>query len=191
LVLLFFLINQHFSGNTSRVFASNQDISELIDIGLNLFSQERYQEAIEYFDKALAIDPNDTNALTSKADVLSFLESPDEDNGIETYFALLQTADTLLDKGAALFSLGRYEEAIEYFDRAIELDPNNAKAWDNKGSALYGLGRYEKAFEHYVRALQISPNYASAWGNIGITLSSLGRYEEAIPYLDRSIVVRS
>ena len=46
-----------------------------------------------------------------------------------------------------MYILGRYEEAIECFDRALEINPNFAEAWNNKGNVLDELGRYEEAVE--------------------------------------------
>ena len=39
-------------------------------------------------------------------------------------------------KVLALYNLGKYEEAIKCYDKAIEIDPNYADAWNNKGLAL-------------------------------------------------------
>ena len=45
-------------------------------------------------------------------------------------------ADAWYFKGFALNSLGKYDEAIKMFDKAIKIDPRDAAAWHNKGSAL-------------------------------------------------------
>ncbi len=63
-------------------------------------------------------------------------------------------------KGLALYNLRKYNEAMESYDRAIKIDPNNAYAWYNKGNALYALGKYNEAMESYDRAIKIDPNYA-------------------------------
>jgi tetratricopeptide (TPR) repeat protein len=63
-------------------------------------------------------------------------------------------------KGLALYNLRKYNEAMESYDRAIKIDPNNAYAWYNKGNALYALGEYNEAMESYDRAIKIDPNYA-------------------------------
>ena len=65
-----------------------------------------------------------------------------------------------ITKVIALDNLGKYEEAIKYYDKAIELDPNNADAWNNKGLALYNLGKYEEAIKYYDKAIEIDPNDA-------------------------------
>ncbi|MDD1749907.1 MAG: tetratricopeptide repeat protein [Methanothrix sp.] len=47
-------------------------------------------------------------------------------------------------KGRALYKMGRYEEAIEAFNRSIELCPLDPDAWQGKGEALQALGeRFE------------------------------------------------
>ena len=63
-------------------------------------------------------------------------------------------------KGTALYYLGKYEEAIATYDKAIEIDPQYADAWNNKGSALGCLGKYEEAIAAYDKAIEIDPQYA-------------------------------
>lgn len=41
-----------------------------------------------------------------------------------------------ITKGRSLNELGRYHEAVEWFDRAIEIDPDEAEAYENKGNSL-------------------------------------------------------
>ncbi len=93
------------------------------------------------------------------------------------------------NKGLALAKLGKYEEAIECFDKAIELNPNFAPAWNNKGVALAKLGKYEEAIKCYDKALEIDPNYYYAWNNKGVALAKLGRYEEAIKCYEKAIQI--
>ena len=51
----------------------------------------------------------------------------------------------LIKKANALYELGRYEEAIEDFDRALAIDPNNISALSNKGLSLRNLGMYRRS----------------------------------------------
>ncbi len=46
------------------------------------------------------------------------------------------SADLWNNKGYALYKLGKNDEAITCYDKAIEIDPNSASAWNNKGNAL-------------------------------------------------------
>jgi len=83
------------------------------------------------------------------------------------------------NKGNALNKLKRYEEAIECYDKAIELNPNNPDYWNIKGNALMKLKRYEEAFECYDKAIELNPNNPIYWHIKGLVLYSLKRYEEA------------
>ena len=57
--------------------------------------------------------------------------------------------------------------------KALEIDPNDADAWNNKGNALYNLGNYNEAIECYNQTLKIDPNYINAWYNKGVVLGKL------------------
>ena len=68
----------------------------------------------------------------------------------------------IADKGSALGSLGRYDEATRAYDEAIRIDPEYAEAWFNKGLALYNQGRYDEAIKAYDEAIRIDPELAVA-----------------------------
>ena len=70
-------------------------------------------------------------------------------------------------------NLERYDEAIQYFDKALQIDPNDTVALNNKGDALYQLGKYDEAIQNYDKALQIDPNDTVALNNKGNALSTL------------------
>jgi len=90
------------------------------------------------------------------------------------------------NKGGALYFLGKYDEAIECYDKAIEIDPNNSVVWNNKGLALNSLGKYDEAITSYDMAIKIDPNDADAWNNKGLALNSLGNDDDAKKCYDRS-----
>jgi Flp pilus assembly protein TadD len=56
------------------------------------------------------------------------------------------------NKGVALFSQGKYDEAIKCYNEAIRLDPNDAAAWYNKGVALDALGKTTEANAAFTEA---------------------------------------
>lgn len=100
------------------------------------------------------------------------------------------TANELVTKGNELGNLGRYDEAIEAYDKAIEIDPKFAIAWSNKGNVLGRSGRYNEAIEACEKAIEIDPKLAEAYQSKGISLIGLGRYDEAIQALDIAIEMK-
>ena len=102
-----------------------------------------------------------------------------------------QQSSLLLEQGNIFYANNQYEEAIDSYDKALEIKPDYYKAWENKGGVLFKLGQYEKAITAYDKALSIQPNYYQAWNNQGNGLLHLNRYEEAISAYDKSIAIKS
>jgi len=84
---------------------------------------------------------------------------------------------------------GRSEEALEAYEKAIEINPQNTDAWFNKGNTLGELGRFEEALEAYEKAIEINPQNTDAWNNKGNTLDDLGRSEEALEAYENAIEI--
>jgi tetratricopeptide (TPR) repeat protein len=80
------------------------------------------------------------------------------------------TAEEWYNKGWALGNQGKYAEAIQAYDEAIRLDPEDAGPWNDKGSALYNLGKYAEAIQAYDEAIRLDPGDAIAWYNKGSAL---------------------
>lgn len=70
-------------------------------------------------------------------------------------------------QGFEQYQLGEFEEAIAFYDRAIELNPNYYLIWLNRGNALIALGRDEEAIANYDKALAIKLDVWVAWVNRG------------------------
>ena len=90
-----------------------------------------------------------------------------------------------ITKGASLYSAGRYENALKYFDSALEIKPDCVEALINKGTTLLSLDKYEDAIKCYKTVLEINPDNTSVLCNLGISLASLGRHDEATKYYDK------
>ncbi len=82
--------------------------------------------------------------------------------------------------GAALADYGRLEEAVEYYNGALSLRPNDAGVMVSQGLALTELGRFQEALELFERALRIDPTIEEAQIGKGFALMGLGRTEEAL-----------
>ena len=70
-----------------------------------------------------------------------------------------------------LFKLGKYEEAVKSFDRAIEIKAQNETAWNRKGESLVALGKFEEALSAFDRAIEQRLRTMKAIGCNGIRLA--------------------
>ena len=98
---------------------------------------------------------------------------------MEEYLTIGETEQAIEwnNKGSSLINLGRYAEALPYFDKALKIDPNFKDAWNDKGLCLINLERYEEAIVCYDKALKIDPDDKKAWFYKGVCLDILGRQE--------------
>jgi serine/threonine protein kinase len=101
-------------------------------------------------------------------------------NAPEQMFGAKLDAVEWSNKGVSLSQLGRYEEALSCYERALDLNADFKEVWNNQGLALRELQRYPDALDSFDRALALDPSFAVAWNNKGHTLECLGRRFEAL-----------
>jgi tetratricopeptide (TPR) repeat protein len=89
--------------------------------------------------------------------------------------------------GLSLEALGRYDRAIECFDRALAIEPNTAQSWLSKGLCLLAKGDYKSAADACDRLLEIDPDAADAWKVKGASLAALGKRERAMTCYNKAL----
>ncbi len=92
---------------------------------------------------------------------------------------LLRKADDLCDQG-------KFHQAVELYDLALDIDASEI-IYNNKGVALDSLEEHESAVESYDMAIGLSEDYMTAWHNKANSLVYMGLYEEAIECYDKVI----
>jgi len=93
------------------------------------------------------------------------------------------------EKGDTLLKQDEYEEAIECFDKALEISPEFIKPWYNKGVALNGLEKPEEALICLDKALELSPKFLNAWYQKAGILGKEENYEEALICIDKVLEI--
>ncbi|VVB68360.1 Photosystem I assembly protein Ycf3 [uncultured archaeon] len=92
-------------------------------------------------------------------------------------------------KGNEFLRSSRFREAAESFDKAIQIDPKNADAWNHRGLALASLNRFEEAARSFDRACKADPSHPDAWYNNGLVLCALERYEAAVMSFEKALEI--
>ena len=95
------------------------------------------------------------------------------------------------NKAYTLDNLGKNEEAIILYDRALEIDPNSLYPLSGKGVVLSKLDKYDEALFYLDRALEIDPNFVEAITYKGIILYNMGKNEEALSHIESAMELES
>lgn len=97
----------------------------------------------------------------------------------------------LYKQANTLYELQRYQDALSRYEKAVNIRPEYAQAWNGQGKTLYELKEYKEALAAYDQAIQLEPDYLLAWSGRGFTLNKLQRYQEAIASFDKALQLQN
>ena len=119
----------------------------------------RFEEAAIAYQKVADLNSNDTNAWIGKGFALKSLgRNTEADAAFDK--AINVSSDSvywlaLFGKGEVLLAQKKYDEAVKAYDKVIELNPADAKTWNEKGVALQALGKNAEADAAFSKAKEL------------------------------------
>jgi predicted O-linked N-acetylglucosamine transferase (SPINDLY family) len=157
------------------------------------FEKGNHLAAIELIQKAIEINPNESNYYYNQGNFLIKLKQLDA--AVESFnrsiYLKPDFAEGYSNRGNAQQELKQFQAAIASYDKAIELKPDYAKAYSNRGNALQELKQYEASLASYNKAIALIPEYADAYYNRGNVLQELMQYEAAVASYDKAVELTS
>jgi Flp pilus assembly protein TadD/GGDEF domain-containing protein len=173
------LIHTGFFGpNTQTHF----DAVSLNISGDRLYERGKLKEAVEEFQRALTLDPNNVNVSNSLgvcyAQMGQFGEAVNEFARVTS----LKPGDFMgqYNLACALLSLGREDEAEQAFRRASELEPRRASPYFQLAKLCRKQERLEEAQHYLSQTVELKPHWAKAWRLIGECFLEQGKDAEAM-----------
>jgi tetratricopeptide (TPR) repeat protein len=82
-----------------------------------------------------------------------------------------KNVDAVIQLGNVYFDAEQWEDAIQWYRRALELDPKNADASTDLGVSLYYTNKADEALKQFDHSLSISPKHTKTLLNKGIVLA--------------------
>jgi len=150
--------------------------------GVASYEQHNYEDANRYFDKAIGINPQDTDAWYNKGrayEAISF-----------DYFEKYKSGNLPTEHSINFLDAMIYiDKAMEYYEKAVEIDPQNAKAWYRLGVCHYNLGYYRPALNSLSKAVEFDPQNAEAWNYRGNVLYYMCDYNESLNCYNRALLI--
>jgi tetratricopeptide (TPR) repeat protein len=163
----------------------------------------RLQEAVASAEQAVAVNPEDSTAFAIQAFVYDWYSYPLYSG--EESAAYLLKAENAIAKALQLDSQNalaiafraeifldqlRYNEALDYARRAVELNPNLMDVHRIYGLVMESLGNsYEEAIESYKKAAEINPNLTFLYISIGVNYRQLKQTDLALEYFAKAVKI--
>ena len=94
--------------------------------------------------------------------------------------ARTELSESLYQTGLESLWLGNYDNAVGYFENAVNKNPRRAEAWIQVGYCKVKQGKNQEAIRAYQQAIQLKPDNAEAHNKLGDAYYYAGRLREAI-----------
>ncbi len=156
----------------------------LVQRGIDMASEGRFEDAARFFYEAIKLNPNDAEAHFQMGIMFYYVK-----RNRDAALAELKKAKELNSKdpdityhlGYINAKEGRYDAAINYYQQTIALDPSYADAHCSLGIVYtYFRDRYDQAIPAFQEAIRLRRHYPQAHFFLGSAYGAQGRYDEAL-----------
>uniref|UniRef100_A0A665TNC9 dolichyl-phosphate-mannose--protein mannosyltransferase n=1 Tax=Echeneis naucrates TaxID=173247 RepID=A0A665TNC9_ECHNA len=178
-----------------RALQVTRKVDILTPLGALYYNTGRYEEALQVYREAAALQPDSTDIWLALAQVLAMAGRTKE--------AEKMTLDIISREGSciecyrllsAIYSKrGNFTEALDALDRALQQNPSDltvrAELYFSKGNQLREMNQLDRAFESYKLAVELKPDQSQAWMNMGGIQHIKGDYAAARMYYQRALLL--
>ncbi|MBN2070413.1 MAG: tetratricopeptide repeat protein [Candidatus Krumholzibacteriota bacterium] len=99
----------------------------------------------------------------------------------------LAEARRLNNAGVMSYHNGQYEQALDLFKKAVEIDDSFTEAYNNLGLTYTETSQEEKATESFKKAIELNPELSATYNNLGYVFYRMGSFVEAIEMYNEAI----
>src|SRR6185436_13456856 len=119
------------------------------------YQSGKLEDAIATYGRAVEADPADPDGYEGRAVCLLALGKPAEaEKDMDVVVAARPSSDSHSNRGAIRSRAGRFEAAMEDYQKAIQLSPENAGVHYNLGILCARMGNHAEAVKSYQRAIE-------------------------------------
>ncbi|MEL7832792.1 tetratricopeptide repeat protein [Fodinibius sp. Rm-B-1B1-1] len=160
------------------------------------YQTHNYQQALRFIVKALRKKSSDTQLLKMKAAILCDKGRKEQHKEMvkDAKAIMLDISrdswgwDDYYNFGNMCAGLEDYSEALEYYKKALQGNPNDPRIWKNLSECYYYLKEHEKEMECLDKALELKPDLIEALISKAATLGNIfSEYHQAIKLLNKAL----
>jgi tetratricopeptide (TPR) repeat protein len=160
-----------------------EDVGTLKNIAICYTNKQMYDSSFAFNMRAVKIDPSSVGVnidigvyyLHKSQDYSNLIRDAQIDNQQDKTNSLIKKRDLLLDSASI------------FFEKGLELEPENIMALEQYAVINLILGVFDKAEIGFKKLSELEPNHKDHWINLGDTYIQLQKFEEAIPPLEKVV----
>ena len=174
----------------SRIF-----LNIYLQQGESLSKQNKLEEAIAVYQKAISLEPNQAESywrlgqlLYQQGEFSESLLNLQKASQISPQFTIkIKYANLYYNLGQQLQQQGNLYEALTAYQQATLINPSYAEAYNNLGNILSQRQDWQEAIKAYNKAIELNPNYVEAYNNLGKLFSQQDNWQRAIQYYQQAL----
>ncbi|XP_069441554.1 protein O-mannosyl-transferase TMTC1 isoform X2 [Ovis canadensis] len=165
----------------------------LSPLGALYYNTGRYEEALQTYREAVALQPSQRELRLALAQVLAVMGQTKEAEKMTSHIVSEETGclECYRLLSAIHSKQEQHDKALDAIDKALKLKPKDPKViselFFTKGNQLREQNLLDKAFESYKAAVELNPDQAQAWMNMGGIQHIKGNYVSARTYYERAL----
>ncbi|XP_032124467.1 protein O-mannosyl-transferase TMTC1 isoform X2 [Sapajus apella] len=165
----------------------------LSPLGALYYNTGRYEEALQIYQEAAALQPSQRELRLALAQVLAVMGQTKEAEKMTNHIVSEESGclECYRLLSAIYSKQENHDKALDAIDKALQLKPKDPKViselFFTKGNQLREQNLLDKAFESYKAAVRLNPDQAQAWMNMGGIQHIKGNYVSARAYYERAL----
>jgi len=154
--------------------------------GNKLFQQEKFEEAIDAYKKAIDMNPKQWSYHFNLG--LVFKKAGNNQEALKAFQKAVElnpeSFSANKEAGELLAKAEKWSEAKEYYSKAVSINQDDPDTFYNYGAVLYEIGEKEEALDAFLKAIDLDEKYADAYYQAAVIYVSQNKMTEAIKYME-------
>lgn len=160
----------------------------LVRVAIGLSEKGEYIDALDYIDKAIKMYPEEARAYMEKGVIYSYMgEYNKAEKALLKSIEIEPTDLAYINLGYECFLKRDFKKALDYTNKAIEIDPDNEQALTNRVVIQMNSGDLEDGLKNVNQLLEKYPENGNYMYNKAYILHLMGKDDEACPLFEKSL----
>ena len=160
--------------------------------GLKALEANDPASALAFFEKALALDPQNSAYWNNQGNAHTALGN--HESAVEYYLTAIDLEKSppylvYYNLASAYYKLGQWSLAMAQFEIAVQCEPERYEAYFGRGLVWEEMYEPSLAIQSYADALERNPTFAQAYNNMGIAFQNLGVESAALECFDSALAL--